>query len=136
MLRDKITGLLRIKNATVRQLAIAIGVSEPSIYRWFNEDSMEIKHLRKIAAYLGKDIGYFFDLKEVELGIDIVKENKIHEVRESRMPYGQDLKDKYIDILEENYKLQKENTALNEKLAWYDANCDCDKAKKTGTKPM
>jgi transcriptional regulator with XRE-family HTH domain len=132
MLRDKITNLLRIKNETIKQLALAIGISEPSIYRWFNEDSMEIKHLRKIADYFGKDISYFFDIKEIKQGIDIAHQQKIQEVKESRMPYGIDLKDKYIKILEELSQLHKENAELKNKLVWYLENCECDKRSEAG----
>jgi transcriptional regulator with XRE-family HTH domain len=136
MLRDKITELLKIKNATIKQLALAIDVSEPSIYRWFNDDSMDLKQLRKIADYFGQDINYFFTdqdasaEKEYDTGIKFRKRVDIS-LKDNSVNYDS-IKDKYIQVLEENNKLQKENTHLKEKLAWYEANCECSKHTKTG----
>ncbi len=44
------------------------------------------------------------------------------------------IKDKYIESLEEISRLQKENAQLKEKIAWYTANCECDKTKQAPAK--
>ena len=75
MLKDKIVGLCKLNKITVKKLTIDLGFSEQSIYRWFKEDTLELKHLRKIANYFAKDISYFFESGETEKEHNIIQKN-------------------------------------------------------------
>ncbi len=117
MLRDRIYDLLKLKNATVKDLALHLGTSEASLYRWFREDSMELKYLRGIAEYFNKDVVYFFTSSNGSEGdaFNVKTVSKVNKESES-FP---GLKDKYIAVLEENSRLQREIIELKEKLAQY-----------------
>jgi transcriptional regulator with XRE-family HTH domain len=119
LLKSKITELCESNGITVRKLAVDLGFTEQSMYRWFRVDTMEIKHLRKIADYFGKEIGYFFAHSKDEIAYKkaIPTIEKLQEKQEEYI-----YKDKYILLLEEAAKLLKENSECREKLARYEAN--------------
>jgi transcriptional regulator with XRE-family HTH domain len=111
MLKDKILELCQLNKMTVKKLTIELGFSEQSIYRWFKEDNLQLKDLKKIAEYFNKDIGYFFgkersNYKSLSQGPNILNETKGDYL----------MKDKYISVLEENARLHQEICALNREL--------------------
>jgi hypothetical protein len=136
MLKSKITGLCQLNNITVKKLSIETGFSEQSFYRWFKEDTMELKHLKIIANYFGKDLNYFFsasdedEIKEAENRVMFRKRVDIS-LHEDSANY-QTMKDKYISTLEENAILLKENAMLKEKLTRYEAELGDAKQNKAG----
>lgn len=118
-------------------MILSLGFTEQSVYRWFKEDNMEVKNLQKIADYFGVGITYFFDEKKLNEQIEQGLRNKVNEVRESVGLYGKnakDLKEKYIDTLEELNSIIKENAELKIKLSWYETNCECGKTKQPSEK--
>ena len=134
MLKDKIIYLCHLNKISVRKLSIALDVSEPTLYRWFRDDSMDLKYLRKIATYFKVDIVFFLDQEKFKAVHEKQMIDKIDQVMESSGIYGkdtEDLKNKYIEALEDLFKLQRENAELKDRLAWYDLNCDCAKTKQS-----
>ena len=135
MLKDKIKHLCELKKITVKTLSFELGVSEPTIYRWFKDDSMEIKYLRVLAEYFGVDLTYFFsdqearDMKEFDTSL---KFKRVDISLQEKNENYQSMKDKYIDVLEENAKLLRENSILRDKLARYEANEAESKQNKAG----
>jgi transcriptional regulator with XRE-family HTH domain len=127
MIKEKIIKLCELKKITVKRLSIEIQVSEPTIYRWFKDDSLDLKYLRRIAEYFKQDLSYFFSKEDpTYLPVNVVQEKKV--------VYESNFKDKYIEALESLTRLQKENTELKEQLTWYEVNCDCAKTKQAGAK--
>lgn len=126
LLKNRILILCGLNKMTVRKLAIETGFSEQSFYRWFKEDSMEIKHLRKIAAYFKQDISYFFNNEDQTYFPEAIVEEK-SEVYESNF------KDKYIQVLEANMELNNEIKDLKEKLEDCKAELEAMKTKQPVT---
>ena len=60
-LESKIKELCELKDITISRLAIEIEMSQPNLYKIFKRNSIETKHLEKIAEVFGIQIGYFFD---------------------------------------------------------------------------
>mgnify|MGYP003492897353 FL=1 len=131
MLREKIQKLCQLKSITVKRLSFEIGVSEPTIYRWFKDDSMELKYLRKIADYFEKDITYFFCSEESG---DKLKEYSHRDLMFRRtMVEEPQLKDKYMQLLEETSRRQQEEIKnLKGKIAQLESDCQDDKTKQSG----
>ncbi len=133
MLKDRIVALCQNENITVKKMILDLKFTEQSIYRWFKKDTMEIKNLRKIADYFGKDLIYFFSNEENNLkNYEKSKNIQFRLIEDKEAQYA--IKDKYIESLEEISRLQKENAQLKEKIAWYTANCECDKTKQASAK--
>jgi hypothetical protein len=133
MLKDKITELCQLNNVTIKKLSIDLNYSEPTFYRWFKADSMELKHLRKIAEYFNKELAYFFS-NSVTITTPQSRPSNLlsQQVNERAHSYG--VQEKYIKALERITELQEENKGLKEKLTWYEMNCDCSKTKQNGQK--
>lgn len=107
MLKDKIVKLCDREKITIKRLSIEIEVSEPTLYRWFRDDSLEIKYLRKIADYFGVELNYFFASEsEPKAYPHDIKSNI--EAEDPKTEYVSVIKDKYIKVLEENIMLQKQ----------------------------
>lgn len=108
-LKNKILILCGLNKMTVKQLAFRTGFSEQSYYRWFKENSMEIKHLRKIAAFFKQDISYFFneqDPNALQIDENVVQESKA--VYVSNKDIEKSLLYDKIKLLEENKVLLEE----------------------------
>lgn len=135
MLKEKIIELCRLNKIPVNKLCIELGVSEPTMYKWFKTDSIKTKYLKSLADYFKVDMIYFLDDKKLNTVFENETREKIENVRESSGLYGKDiadLKEKYMDLLEDVYKLQKENALLREKIARYEANEGDAKQNKAG----
>ena len=109
------------KNIKLKDLASQIGMSSEGLSNILKTNSTKMSTLQKIASVLGVTPDYF--MSEPDSGIRF-------RIREPEADYG--IKDKYIKTLEDNARLAKELADAKEKLAWYDANCDCDKQNKAG----
>lgn len=63
----KIRELLELKRISVRELCKKIGMSDVNLYRRFKANSIETKHLEKIAQECQVDLLYFFTENEPEV---------------------------------------------------------------------
>ena len=61
VLETKIKFILEKNEKTLKWLAQEIEMSEQNLYKIFKRNSIETKHLEKIAEVFGIQIGYFFD---------------------------------------------------------------------------
>jgi len=128
LLKSRITKLCEENKLTVRKLAIDTGFSEQSFYRWFNEDTMELKHLRKIADYFKVDLNYFFGKNEDSNTYQKKVNERPAQIREPEETYT--IKDKYITVLEENMRLQREIKDVRGELEKCKAEIDVIKTKQ------
>lgn len=104
-LRTKIETLISARGITIKALARKIPVAEQTLHRNMNRNSMELKHLLKIAQILDVNPVYFFE--------------ETDKLEEDPKPYGlksSTTDDKYTECLEEIRDLNKENRELREKI--------------------
>lgn len=114
MLKNRIVDLCQLEKITVKKMTLDLGFTEQSIYRWFKENNMEIKHLQKIADYFKVDINYFFVKNEDSNNYQKKLNERLAQIREPEETYN--IKDKYIKVLEENMRLQHVISDMNGEL--------------------
>lgn len=119
----KIKSLAETKGVTIRKLAQEIGMSEQNLHKCFKRNSIETKHLEKIAQVLNVSVGYFFDEgtgsdqsmnnNQVAIG----NKNKQSIARDSEMALElKDIKGSVTEIIKENQRLNKELHACKDEM--------------------
>lgn len=95
-------------NIPVKKMILDIGFTEQSVYRWFKEDNMETKNLKLIADYFQVDLVHFFDNRPGNVSDQAIKQPQVKEPLPAYSKVRDEIKDKYIKVLEENIVLQKQ----------------------------
>ncbi|MDP2174630.1 MAG: hypothetical protein Q8K70_01830 [Bacteroidota bacterium] len=103
-IKEKITGLLKEKGTTIRDLAISIGTTEVGLHYMFKNNSFKFDTIEKTSKYFNVDISYFSDTPSNEnRQFKPTKSNKI----ELQNPYETSIKaEKVKNSIIENAKAE------------------------------
>lgn len=94
-----IDDLLKERKITAKELFITIGMTQTGYRQMFERGTMKVSTLQKIAAFFNLPITYFFNQTNTE----------------NKAAGDADYKEKYLECVEEQLRLLKENADLKSK---------------------
>jgi transcriptional regulator with XRE-family HTH domain len=110
---EKVKSLAEENNLPIRKLAIQIGMSENNLYKCFNRNSIEVKHLEKIAQVLKVPVAAFFSESK---NYPTDNRQTIFQVKEASKAYGKDAEESKENLQKEIARLHKELNTCQTKL--------------------
>lgn len=100
-LKEKIKNICKKKGISLKNFSEKLGISEPTLYDYFNKNDMSLKQITKTCEILDVPLSYFFDDVgdvPVDVGLPLVDADKDKKIKQQR---------KKIKELEEDVKLFK-----------------------------